>query len=80
MVFITIAVAVISAMGWHAILSKHYWMASVGSAATSLGLLWLIASSHMRISDMVFIVVIAFVIAVTVGSLFRKLESRKGEK
>ncbi len=80
MVLIAIAIAVISAMGWHVMLSKHYWVASSGSAATSAALSWLIASSHMRTSDMLFIVVFAFVIAAAVGSLFKKIEQRKSEK
>lgn len=72
MILIAIGISFVSALGWHGALG-NYWLACVGSAATSAVLVWVVAQSHVGWLSMEILYIggLGFVVAVLVGLVFR---------
>ena len=77
MILIAIGISLVSALGWHSAL-RNYWLACIGSAATSAVLVWVVAQSHLGwlSMEMIYIGGLGFVVAVLVGLLFRSKRVR----
>jgi hypothetical protein len=76
MVLLTAALAIVFAIGWHAMLPKSYWAAVLASCLTVTLAVQMIAAGHATPSDTVAVAVFALAISATVGFLIRQVRER----
>lgn len=77
MLIILIGISLVSALGWSCLPNRYRLISIACSTVTAVGLMWLLASSHMRNSDLLMISVIAFAISVLVNYFMNKLNKKK---